>query len=186
MTMTEPFADLVVLVGNPRAGSRTRALADAAARALAAEPDLADAKLRGTEVLELAEIVGITFGPEPAVGAERETDPFEVVRSARLLLVATPTYKGTYTGLLKVFLDRFGPDALAGVVAVPVAVAASDPHLAAVQTALRDVLRELGASVPAPALALLERELTDPTVPATEWVRRHADALAAELGRRAR
>lgn len=109
MTAATP-ADVVVLVGNPRLGSRTRALA-AAAEALVARLGFLD----GTYVLELAQVVGVSFGPEPARGSATVADPFEVVRAARLLVVATPTYKGTYTGLLKIFLDQFGPGALSGV-----------------------------------------------------------------------
>ena len=36
------------------------------------------------------------------------------------MIVASPTYKATYTGLLKLFLDRIAGGALAGVTAVPV------------------------------------------------------------------
>src|SRR5438445_11938287 len=101
----------VVLVGNPRVGSRTRTVGEAAARAV-----LGDAAAEVT-VLELGELVGVSFGPEPAYGSGRVADPLGLVRSARLLVVATPTYKGTYTGLLKVFLDQLGHRELAGVVA---------------------------------------------------------------------
>ena len=36
------------------------------------------------------------------------------VGAADLVVVASPTYKGTYTGLLKLFLDRFAADGLRG------------------------------------------------------------------------
>src|SRR5689334_365601 len=112
---------VVELIGNPRTGWRTRALADAAVDALSG----AGVALEGRTVLELGQIVGITFGPEPAGTPAPVADPFEVVRGARLPVVATPTDKATYTGLLKVFLDRFGHRELAGVVALPVAIAAA-------------------------------------------------------------
>jgi FMN reductase len=127
-----PPAEVVLLIGNPRPGSRTRALAEAAAEALLDRLGRAATQLRGVQVLELADLVGVTFGPEPAYGAVAVADPFEAVRSARLLIVASPTYKGTYTGLLKIFLDQLGPDALSRTVAVPVVVAASEAHLRAV------------------------------------------------------
>jgi FMN reductase len=161
----------VVVVGNPRAGSRTRRLAEAVAEALLAGPGQGP---DGVQVLELAETVGVSFGPKPAYGASTGPDPFDVVRSARLLVVATPTYKGSYTGLLKVFLDQFGQGELAGATAVPVAVAASPAHADAAASALRDVLVELGARVPAPPLAVLESQLPDGREIAAEWVARHA------------
>ncbi|GAA4708166.1 NAD(P)H-dependent oxidoreductase [Phytohabitans rumicis] len=175
------MTDLVVLVGNPRPGSRTRALAEALAARLAPIED--------TRVLELADVVGVSFGPEPAYGSTSGEDLFALVRSARLLVVATPTYKGTYTGLLKVFLDQFGPGALAGVVAVPVTIAASEPHVASVSAALRDLLVELGASVPAPALAVPESAFgaqalgahATPTAYVAGWADRHGDEVTQAL-----
>ncbi|MEV4410978.1 NAD(P)H-dependent oxidoreductase [Catellatospora sp. NPDC049609] len=167
-------ADVVVLVGNPRAGSRTRELAEAVAGALPARlgtpPD-------GVRVLELAEIVGVSFGPEPAYGAKAGPDPFATVRSARLLIVATPAYKGSYTGLLKLFLDQFGHRQLDGVTAVPVAVAASPEHADAAAAALGGVLVELGARVVAP-LAVLESRLADRAEIAARWAAAHAGAIA--------
>lgn len=113
-----------------------------------------------------------------AVAAAPVPDPFADVRAARLLVVATPTYKGTYTGLLKIFLDRFGHRELAGVVAVPVAIAASEAHRLSVGTALTDLLVELGATVPARPLAVLEPDVADA---ATRWATEHGDTVAEAL-----
>lgn len=176
---TPPDAEVVVLVGNPRPGSRTRRLAEAVAEALLQRQGAPAGRHR---VLELGEIVGVSFGPEPAYGVRDGSDPFAAVRAARLLVVATPAYKGSYTGLLKVFLDRFGHRELSGTTAVPVAVAASPAHAHAAASALRDVLTELGAAVPAPPLAALESELTDGSAPgealgrgiAERWADQHA------------
>ncbi|MFC0527390.1 NADPH-dependent FMN reductase [Phytohabitans kaempferiae] len=174
------MTELVVLVGNPRPASRTRTLAEATADALTARL----APLDGRVVLELADLVGVTFGPEPARGSGAVADPFAAVREARLLVVATPAYKGTYTGLLKVFLDQFAAGALAGAVAVPVAVAAAEPHLRAVSAALGDLLTELGARLPVPPLAVLESELAASGGAgdvAAAWADRHAAAIAGHL-----
>lgn len=170
-------ADLLVLVGNPRSGSRTRVLGELVARELAGALDgLSDAA-----VLELAEVVGVSFGPEPAHGGWPLGDPFAEVRTARLLVVATPTYKGTYTGLLKVFLDQYQAGALAGTVAVPVAVAAAPHHRRSAAAALTDLLGELGAAVPAPAVALLEADLAEAQPPVSAWVDEHGAAIGRAL-----
>jgi FMN reductase len=49
------------------------------------------------------------------------------VSAAELVVVASPTYKGTYSGLLKLFLDRFVADALRGVARPTGARSASRP-----------------------------------------------------------
>jgi FMN reductase len=179
--------DVVVLVGNPRPGSRSRALAEAATEALVAGLARAATRLHGVQVLDLATLVGVSFGPEAAHGSAEVADPFEVVRSARLLVVATPTYKGSYTGLLKIFLDQFGYQGLTGVVAVPVTIAASDAHLRTVTNALTDLLVELGASVPAEPLAALEAQLGASDELVATWANRQVSLVGGALaGRRVR
>lgn len=176
--MSEQSAtDVVVLIGNPRAGSRTGALAAAVSGAVTAALAAAGRPLSGLRTLELADIVGVSFGPEPAQPSTTVDDPLGIVRRARLLVVATPTYKGSYTGLLKLFLDQYGHRELAGVVALPVAVAAAEAHRQAVGTALRELLTELGATVPVPPLAVLESAVGEPEQLADEWVSTNGPAL---------
>nr|BFE29369.1 NAD(P)H-dependent oxidoreductase [Actinomadura rugatobispora] len=141
-----------VIIGNPRPGSRTAAAAVAAARAVAeaagidGEPGVIDLSEYGPGLLEA------TPPAEVAAALER-------VKAAQVLLVASPTYKATYTGLLKVFLDRIAGGALHGAVALPVLVMGAPQHALAVEVHLRPLLVELGATVPSPGLALLESEL---------------------------
>jgi FMN reductase len=139
-------ARVVVLVGNPRPASRTHTVAVQAAGALAP----------GTtpEVIDLTALAPVLLGPHPSAALE---DAVEQVTSADLLLVASPTYKGTYTGLLKAFLDRV--PSLRGVTALPLLVMGSPRHALAVEVHLRPLLVELGATVPTPGLAVVESEL---------------------------
>ena len=171
------MTDVVLLIGNPRPGSRTRALADAVADALA--PALPD--LTGRQALELGSAIGISYDLTPAYGNPPVEDPLGLVRSARLLVVGTPTYKGTYTGLLKLFLDRYRQGELAGVVAVPVAIAASPAHQVSVARSLRDLIEELGATVPAEPLVPLDPDMADGVAPvAAAWDTANAASLVAD------
>ena len=86
-------------------------------------------------------------------------DALEQVTEADLVLVATPAVKGSYSGLLKVFLDRLPHRALAGAVAFPLLVMGVPQHALAVEVHLRPLLVELGATVPTPGLAVLEPDL---------------------------
>jgi FMN reductase len=190
--MSAPAAPVVQLIGNPRAGSRTRVLSDLVARALPAALVDPGGPAPGAEpagagdepvVIELAEAVGVTFGPEAAKASLPVDDAFGLVRRSRLLVVATPTYKGTYSGLLKLFLDQLDQGDLAGTVAVPVAIAGSAAHRESVASALSQLLVELGADVPAPAVALLEAEVAAQQRHVDEWVATHATTVSAALAR---
>jgi FMN reductase len=104
-------------------------------------------------------------------------DAVDQVTGADLLLVASPTYKGTYTGLLKVFLDRLDYQALSSVTALPMLVMRVPQHALAVDVHLRPLLLELGAAVPGPGLAFLESDLGQPDGVLGPWAARVADAL---------
>ena len=145
---------ITTVVGNPRVGSRTRLAAEAVAGSL---ERLARDTGRETEmhVVELAELSGELF----AFPSEAADDAVALVRSSDLLVVASPTYKATYTGLLKAFFDRFGSNALAGVVAIPLMLGGAPVHTLAVNVHLHPLLLELGASCPTRGLFVLESEL---------------------------
>ncbi|MFF8029358.1 NADPH-dependent FMN reductase [Streptomyces sp. NPDC007896] len=70
------------------------------------------------------------------------------VAAGDLVVFALPTYKATYTGLLKCFLDRYPANGLAGVVAVPLRTGADSGHAMGATHTLAPLLVELGAVVP--------------------------------------
>ncbi|GAB3601367.1 hypothetical protein GCM10027408_34400 [Microbacterium tumbae] len=108
------------------------------------------------EPIELAELgPAVLAASDDAVSAARER-----VAGSRILIVATPVYKGSYTGLLKAFLDGYGPTSLSGVSAIPLVVAGSPAHTSvAADIHLRPLLHELGAQTPFGTLALLEADI---------------------------
>lgn len=151
--MTAALARTTIVVGNPKARSRTSgAAAEVAgfvAARLGATPE--------TTTVELPDLGPALLGwGDPAVA-----EAVAAAKGADLLVVASPTYKATYTGLLKLFLDQIGADELAGVVTVPVMVGAGAAHALAVETHLRPVLVELGATMPTRGLYLQEADLAD-------------------------
>ncbi|PWB98236.1 NADPH-dependent FMN reductase [Salinibacterium hongtaonis] len=143
---------IVVLSGNPRRGSRTAAVAQQVANAVAAVVDLP------VTTVELADVAPVLFTPaDPELTALREA-----VARATVVVVATPSYKGSYTGLLKAFIDGYGPDSLAGVTAIPVVIAGTPRHTTLVaEIHLRPLLDEIGASTSLGCLAFTEAEVTD-------------------------
>jgi FMN reductase len=91
------------------------------------------------------------------------------VAAADVAIFASPTYKAAYTGMLKAFLDRYGSNGLAGVVAVPVMTGGWPGHLLAVEVHLRPVLVELGATVPARGLYVTEPEFATLDASIAKW-----------------
>jgi len=135
---------VAVVVGNPKPQSRTCQAAHLVAERLTGTaPDLSiDLTELGAALLDWAdpEVAGL-------VSAVQDSD---------LVIVASPTYKATYTGLLKLFLDRFAGGSLAGVTAVPLMLGGHWKHALAADLLLKPVLVELGATCPAPGLFLLD------------------------------
>lgn len=165
----------VAVSGNPRAGSRTLGAARAAAERLAALGPGAPAPV---EVVDLATLAGELLAPaHPAADAALAR-----LASADLAVIATPVYKASYTGLLKAFLDLYGADGLAGVVAVPLVVSGSPAHALAGEVHLRPVLVELGAVLPARSLTLTEAQLGDLDPAIDAWLARAAGPLRRALG----
>ena len=160
----------VVVVGNPKPASRTLTVAAAAADAITRSAGLAADR----QTVDLCVLARHLLLPEPSPAVE---DAVDQVTAADLVLVASPTFKGTYTGLLKVFFDRLPHRALDGAVAVPLMVMGGPQHAPAVDAHLRPLLAELGATVPAPGLAVLESDLGRLGAVLGTWADRVARAL---------
>ena len=110
---------VAVVVGNPKPRSRTYEAALTLAE-----------RLGGADlVVDLADHTGELFDwSSPTVDRARRAGRV----AADVVIVASPTYKATYTGLLKAFLDRFPHQGLGGVTAVPLMLGAADAHALAV------------------------------------------------------
>lgn len=154
------MADVVVVSGHPRPGSRTLTLARAVGERFAQR------RGHGTVVLvDVAELGPAMLAPGDGATGEALLD----VQDAALLIVASPTYRGSYTGALKVLLDQLPANALAGVVAVPVVTADIQPQADLAEAFLARLLRELGADVVEFGLTAIEPELADPIAVAEQY-----------------
>ena len=153
-----------VVVGNPKPGSRTRRAAEMVAERLTGAPP--------ATVVELSELGPALLGwGDPAVVAAKQA-----VAAAGLVIFASPTYKATYTGLLKLFLDQFAAGELHGTTAVALMLGASPHHALAGELTLKPVLSEIGCSCPTPALFLVDSAWdTSPELDA--WLTRARDVL---------
>ncbi|GAA2410610.1 hypothetical protein GCM10010420_44210 [Streptomyces glaucosporus] len=128
---------LLALSGSPSPVSRTALLVEhAIARLSATGYDAEHLAIRDLPAGEL--LAGRTEAPELRTAVGRVT-------AADGLIVATPVYKASYSGLLKSFLDLLPQAALSGKTVLPLVTGGSLAHVLAIDYALRPVLAALDA-----------------------------------------
>lgn len=156
---------VAVVVGNPKPRSRTFQAAHIVAERLTGRPaDLS---------IDLAELgPALLDWSDPGIAKL-----VAAVQASGLVVVASPTYKATYTGLLKLFLDRFGAGSLTGT-AVPVMLGAHWKHALAPELLLKPVLVEIGAICPTAGLFLLDSEF-EASAALDSWLERARPQVAA-------
>lgn len=126
---------LVIISSSASSTSRSEKLGDDIA-ALLAEPDVTVCHLRLR-----------TLPPGPLLAADTSNE--EIVQAMALLdqadglVIITPTYKGTYTGLLKVFVDLLPQYALRGKAVLPLATGGTVAHVLMLDYGLRPMLQTM-------------------------------------------
>ncbi len=161
-----------VVVGNPKPRSRTLIVAEAVAHAAADAAGLGDADRTTIDLSDLGPLLFDWSSSEVREAAD-------AIRGSTLAVIASPTYKASYTGLLKSFLDWFSATDLVGVTVVPVMVGAGLQHALAVEVHLRPVLVELGATVPTRGLYVTEDQLENLDLVIGAWLEEAAPRLRA-------
>ncbi|MDZ4135148.1 MAG: FMN reductase, partial [Paracoccaceae bacterium] len=156
-----PFK-IIGISGSLNRPSRTRALVEAAVVRVAARYDVTGA------VFDLGD-----FGPSlGSAGRLSDLSPIaraavDTILSADALVVASPVYKGSYTGLFKHLFDLIDPAAL---VAKPVLLAATgggDRHALVIEHQLRPLLAFFEAQTLATGVYASDVDFSDgqPTAP---------------------
>lgn len=141
---------LVVVSAGLRVPSTTRLLADqlgtAAAAALAAEGQVSDAYPVAVETIEVRDhahaVVDALLTGFPTGDLQ---DALERLVAADALVLVTPTFQASYSGLFKSFMDLIEEGRLRGKPVLLAATGGSERHSLAVEYALRPLLAHLGA-----------------------------------------
>jgi len=131
------MASIAAIIGSPSEPSRTATVTDYLGKQL---------ELQGVSVTTVL----VRSLPAQELLHGRMTDPsvaaaVSAVERADGVVVATPVYKASFCGVLKVFLDLLPQHALRGKVVLPLGTAGSTAHTLAIDYALRTVLVALGA-----------------------------------------
>lgn len=165
---------IAVVVGNPKPQSRTYGVAVAVADVVGRALGESDERL----VVDLADIGADLLSWD----ATAVTDLCASVAATDVIIAASPTYKATYTGLLKLWADRYGNNGLAGTAAIGVMTGAGAGHALAAEVHLRPLLVELGASVPSRSLYVTEEQFADLDDVIARWADGALPPLARAVG----
>lgn len=158
---------VVAISGSPRSGSRTNILLEQALTSFA-DHGLA------TRLIDLS-----VLSADGLLGRRQDPGVDEAVRSvteADILLIGTPVYQATYTGLLKVFLDLLPKSSMRGAVVGLLATGGTSLHALAIDHGLRPLVASLNGVSAANAVYV-----TDKTFPDKSRIPQDICALVQEL-----
>ena len=142
--------NVVAVSGNLGERSRSRALVDEVVRAI---EDRVATETTSIEVGALAADLGLLTSP--AAIPQRVAVALAEIGGADILVVGSPVYKGSYTGLFKHLIDFVAPDALVGVPVVLTATGGTDRHASVIEHHLRPLFSFFNAyTVPTGIFAL--------------------------------
>jgi FMN reductase len=168
--MSDPVLLTAVLGSVTPPGRLRRALQDALGRL-----DESAARVR---FIDLADVRIAPADGRPLADLDDDTgDVVDALEAAEAVVLATPIYRGSLTGVLKNLLDQTPVPALRDTPVAIVAMGGSDHHYLGAERHLRDVLAFFGALVVPTAAYLNGRDFAD-GVPGP----RAADELDALLG----
>lgn len=126
----------IAISGSPSVASRSRTLL----RYAQAELDVMGVSTARVDLAELPADALLGRSSDPALGTA-----IGLIREADIIIAATPVYRATYSGLLKVFFDLLPPAALAEKVGIPIATGGSASHQLVLDYGLRPLFASLGA-----------------------------------------
>jgi FMN reductase len=157
------MSDVVLISGSPSVSSRTATVLNFCA------DKLREAGRKATVI----QVRDLTNPQSP-----QTKDALALIGAARAVVIGTPVYKASLTGLLKSFLDLLPPDALKGKVALPLATGAAPAHALCLEHELAPLLFALGADA-----VVRGRYFIDPDIPDGKLSPTAAASLAAAAAR---
>lgn len=148
--------NIIGIAGNLQKPSRTRALVEQIAAGVGGlvggVPQVFDPVDAGPEI-------GAVRSPAALSGPTGRI--VRAIEGADILVVGSPVYKGSYTGLLKHIFDLVDPEALAGKPAILAATGGSPLHALVVEHQLRPLLSFFGAHTVPTAIYAVDGDFTD-------------------------
>lgn len=164
--------EIIAVLGSATPPGRLRRALEAALARLPEESVL----------LDLGEVEIGPAGIAPGPGDDTST-VVERISAAPVVVLATPVYRGSMTGVLKNLLDHLPVDSLRNKPIAIVSMGASDHHYLGADRHLRDVLTFFGAAVVPVSVYLTPADFAD-GAPTDEATNRVAAAIRGALALR--
>jgi FMN reductase len=144
--------DILAIVGSATPPGRLRRAVDEAIRRLGER----------ARVLDLADVrIAAADGRPPEQLDDDTADVVAAIERADAVLLATPVYRGSLTGVLKNLLDHVPVAALQGKPVGIAAMGATQHHVLGAERHLRDILAFFGALVAPVAVYLTSADFVD-------------------------
>lgn len=83
-----------------------------------------------------------------------------IIEQAEIVVVLTPVYKASYTGILKTYLDLIPQKGLTDKTIIPIAVGGTLHHLLVIDYALKPVLSSLNARTVLQGVYVLDKQIS--------------------------
>jgi FMN reductase len=144
---------VVGLAGSPSAPSRTRLLVQGVMDRIGEQ---ASAQTRLIDLADLVPDLGIASRSE---ASPRVEEALRLIETADLLLVGSPVYKGSYTGLLKHLIDLISYPSLLGTPIGLLATGGSDRHAHVIDYQLRPLFSFFGAKTLATGVFIADKTI---------------------------
>lgn len=175
-TVHSPVPHIVGFSGSAHRPSRTRALVESVIQHVSGDRPV------DATVFDLVDVgTNIGFSRRQDLPQELQ-DILNAIEKADALVVGSPVYKGSYTGLFKHVIDFIDPAALAGKPVVLAATGGGHGHALVVEHQLRPLFGFFSALTIPTALYAADSEFAD-GVPADEKLRARIIRAAHELER---
>jgi len=156
MIIGKSMVKIVGLSGSISSPSRTRTLVE---NILQNASHKTHSKIDLIDIADIAKEVGntISFNEIPQVLLEA----YQKLAEADLIIIASPVYKGSYTGLFKHFLDLLDPKRLAGKVTILAATGGSNHHALVLEHQFRPLASFFGLLTVPTAIYALDSDFVD-------------------------
>lgn len=132
------MTNISIIVGAPNEYSRLTGILDFITKLLQ-EKEI-DYETINVHTLPAEDLIQANFDSEAIIRAN------EIVKNSTGVVILTPVYKASYSGILKTFLDLLPQKGLEDKVILPLILGGTFGHLLAIQYALNTVLSVLGAT----------------------------------------